>query len=51
MNIGRKEWTYLVSVLAGLLFILLAIIVITVNSGLRFNLLQVHGTNPEIYLL
>jgi len=54
MNIGRKDWTYLVSVLVGLLFILLAIIVITVNSGLQFNLvnlLQIHKTNPEIFLI
>ena len=52
--LSRKEWTYLVSVLAGILFLLLSVILITISTGLYFSFesfIQIHGRNPEIFML
>ena len=54
MIMTRKQWAFLISVLAGLAFLFLTVIVITVRSGLHFNIgnfLYIHRAHPEISIL
>ena len=50
----RKQWYTLISVLAGLMFLLLTILVITFSTGLYLNFssfIQIHKTHPEVFIL
>ncbi|MFC2112191.1 PAS domain S-box protein [Bacteroidota bacterium] len=52
--LSNKDWSYLISVLAGILFLLLSVIIITVSTGLHFslvNFIQIHKLHTEIILL
>ncbi len=54
MNPTRKQWAMLISVLAGLAFILLAIFIISLRARLQIDpggLAAVHRNHPEIFLL
>ncbi|MCK4751662.1 MAG: PAS domain S-box protein, partial [Bacteroidales bacterium] len=49
-----KQWYTLISVLAGLMFLLLTILVITFSTGLYLNFssfIQIHKTHPEVFIL
>ncbi len=49
-----KQWTYVLAVLGGLFFILLAITIISIGQGLQIsgkNLQLIHKTHYEIFLL
>ena len=49
-----KQWTYVLAVLGGLFFILLAITIISIGHGLQIsgkNLQLIHKTHYEIFLL
>ncbi len=54
MNLTRKQWALLISVLAGLAFLLLTMFIISIRTGLPISprgFIGIHKEHPEIFLL